>query len=267
MRLNMDNIFCFVKFGEKFFNEKLQKGEVYFSHSKKMNDIETKELIKGQGDKFDGKHIMILKNIKIIDENGDEKVFNHKIRIIISYPNVEDMPMYCMSYISKKFCKDYKNKKNYKVDCGYDFEKTIREHFPKADSALVILDIRSFLKQIESNGYVNGKLLHEKIGYYSMNNEYLDLRLYKFMCGYPADEPLDMKRPLSFAFPDRHKILFCKDVYFEGEEEYRLLLPERRISEPKTIKIDKIENSYLLSLEDFFAGFKVIEGELFVDKS
>lgn len=53
------------------------------------------------------------------------------------------------------------------------------------------------------------------------------------------------------------RVLFCKDTYFAGEKEYRILLPQKRISEPKeyTIRWGK-QPRQIYPIDEFFEGIE-----------
>lgn len=49
-----------------------------------------------------------------------------------------------------------------------------------------------------------------------------------------------------------YRVLFCKDVFFAGEQEYRIVLPNEVIESSKSYPISLSRKYEICSLKDFF---------------
>lgn len=60
------------------------------------------------------------------------------------------------------------------------------------------------------------------------------------------------KTTYSFMAEYAYRVLFCKDIFFKREQEYRIVLPEETIYEGTKYPVKIQENISIQPLDDFF---------------
>ena len=269
VRAMNDRIMLFVKFGEETYVRRLFNGRMYFSNAVKFRGIEKENGLKGQGDAFEA--ILQLKNGYAImtDPRTGLSICRPDITVSLGPADTEKTPVFCITCISED---DYeiqeKNGKKF-VTVSDALRKTIREHFPKADTAGVFFQPQRFLDSLAGLGVT----LHDKVRYFDFSPK----GVIKEMIEYVAQQPGvnsqhnqmlasiymetndgEQKR-LNITEQNMKRILFCKDKYFEEEREYRVILPHKRIIEPKeyTIRWGK-QSKKMYPIDEFFSGIELL---------
>lgn len=62
----------------------------------------------------------------------------------------------------------------------------------------------------------------------------------------------DGKTTYSFQADYVFRALFCKDVFFSDEQEYRIVLPHEKVSKGTSYQVKLSESIKILSLSEFF---------------
>ncbi len=96
-----------LKFGEKEYMDSFANGEMYFSHAKRFAEIED-ELIKGQGDKLEGKAVIRVTHMQASEYDNPEITFEVKVgdgMITMMAEYVRNMPVFCFTVYMKMIFK------------------------------------------------------------------------------------------------------------------------------------------------------------------
>lgn len=139
----------FVKFGQKkHLRRSLRYNRYYFGIAKQYKTIETQQKIKGQGDNREA--TLTVKGIdsaKMVQyQTGEDRSLPPSSKIEILNDEAAHIPAYCLSLIdTEKNCVLSNGKKL--ISPG--FMKTIREHFPNADAALIFRNYNLVRKAFE----------------------------------------------------------------------------------------------------------------------
>ncbi|MEA3424262.1 MAG: hypothetical protein U9Q80_10780 [Bacillota bacterium] len=240
-----------LKFGELKYMKSFVEGNIYFSHAKRFREIED-ELRRGQGDKLEGKAVVNSTRVRVTDLDNPNNVIDAKVgdeRITVMVESVDNMPVFCLTGLyNENFCVEEN-----RVIVNKNVLETIKEHFPKADTVVLIRKPAEFIHKIETEFVC--KVVHEKVQYLNMNP--VGMEWVKFVHNGNV-EKLDGKTNYTMTKDNSHRILLCKDLFFSKEKEYRLILPNELISSPKIYKFSKIDNAEIIEFDKFCSnGFNI----------
>jgi len=131
----LNEIILFVKFGEEQYIKKLLNGTLHFSNANCFCRMERENGQKGQGDAFEAVFQLKIKAGYFIDNSTLKKRNYSEERINVVFPNVLNTPVFCITGIKRGDCtiSESGEKRILKID--EEIKKTIKSHFPKADSA------------------------------------------------------------------------------------------------------------------------------------
>ncbi|MDF1617302.1 hypothetical protein [Petrocella sp. FN5] len=249
---------CLIKFGELEYMKKLIDGEFYFSHAKRFRELED-ELIKGQGDKFEGKAVVNTMSVRMYDPDTDEFLGELKTDLMtFSAAMVTNIPVYCLSVFWQDDCIFYKDSDNYALHFSDDIIKTIREHFPKADTAAIFHAPQDLLAVLEEQ--TKGTLVHNPVEYLSVKP--IGMEWIRFV-GADDIEKIDGGSKLSITTNNVHRTLFAKDTFFRDEKEYRVLIRDEQISTPEVRTYNIGNSGTLIDMEKLFRkGLKVVDASV-----
>lgn len=258
------NIRYLLKFGKRENISGIVNGKVWLSTAERLRKIED-ELVKGQGDKLEGGMHIAATGMRFVEEGtGKTANLSGLINLNIFMEPVKDVPIYCMFAC---FDKDVDNDGTIKLD--NKTQQTIREHFPEADAVAVIskpgVFISEFVSTIHNVGenkplYCKTDLAHYfkmygtevtlKDGSKGISN---DMELWKFLT--QDHDPVQEGNKTEWIVyrDDAWRNLFCKDVFFEGEQEYRFILPNETVISGKMYEVTLSEKIDVYGLDDFFA--------------
>ncbi|SKC58121.1 hypothetical protein [Maledivibacter halophilus] len=250
--MGSQEILFLVKFGRREHLVELENGKVYFSNSGRFNDIEKEQLKKGQGDTLDGRMLINATDVVIRDHESD-KVINRIDEAIMNmgFDGVNKMPVFCLTSGFITDCEYYYSANRYKIKFDKEKERIIREHFGDADSALVIETPKDFIRCVTQA--FEEKCYSELVRYYDMSILTMD-RL-EYLTG--ASDRFNNKRVFTMTTDNVYRHLYCKDDFFIQQQEFRFVVPEITITNPKTFDIEKGFKSRLVSVDDFFNGIEV----------
>jgi hypothetical protein len=240
-----------LKFGEKEYMDLFTNGEMYFSHAKRFAEIED-ELVKGQGDKLEGKAVIKVTHVKASEYDNPENSFELKVgdgMITMMAEYVRNMPVFCLTGVYEN---DFQISIENDVLINSDILNTMVAHFPKADTVVVIKNPSKFIDKIEAE--FTGKVVHGDVKYVTMNP--VGIEWIRFVHENNV-EKVEGGTKYSMTTDNAHRMLLCKDKYFIDEKEYRFILPDERIDNPKTYYFSKLANTEVMSFDDFRKrGFK-----------
>lgn len=232
-----------VKFGEKDHLKQLMQGEMFFSPSIAFKKIEELECNKGQGDRDEGVTEYHAKNVKMVPKSLDgsydmsKTIFMKDSIFNFMAEPCRYFPIFCLSNFEK-------NSNRYSVDLDQ-----IKKDFPKSTYALIICSKENFVNQIQSkfDAFCHDVLYFKKEILYE---EFLNFFSYGKSDGFD-DTNYNIMTDKGLAITDVNvfKDLFKKDTYFTKQKEYRILLKNIRIQEPKIYNIGKIDNCKLVEID------------------
>ncbi len=231
----------FLKYGKKDNLEKLKDGGIFFSPCKVFQNIEKEQLNKGQGDQWDGTLTTKAIEVELYADGFYKKLSDIDFSVIVS--KSENTPIFCI-----------KAAESYHVT--QEQYKKIRIQSPDWTHVLVIEDESAFLENIRFN--MRNKAFAHKVFYENVICddfiEFLrfgksDIRFYtpKYK---KSNDYMYMKVKL---FADSNEVfiriddsnyymtMYKKDVFFKGQNEYRIVLPYESITQGKLYDISPFE--------------------------
>lgn len=236
-----------IKFGQKKHLEEIINGNIRFCPSQKY--IEQEKLLhdKGQGDLLEGKMRLMVDSARMYDQQTNELMFeiNKPSELIVTIQNVNSMPICCFFAGTKQ---DYKrvNKDNYKIKFNSEIEQTIKHDFHEPDSALIIFNPSDFI----ANMKINLNAAASSIRYYDYSIQ--TLQQYRFLCSGSEEGSVG-----SMVYENRYRHLLCKDISFKNQKEYRFIVLNELINEPKLYPFAFDYDYLIVPATDLFSGLMV----------
>ena len=145
-------ILFFAKYGEYEHINSLLAGSIYFSNACEFRKTEEEQLLKGQGDKIDGILSLVASQAQVTSQdtfcntmNFDNQLFN------IDFGDNASKPAFCITAGTKENCSYSQDSKNYRIQIAEEQRKLISEHFPKADTVLLIKNPVAFVENVKMN--------------------------------------------------------------------------------------------------------------------
>ena len=254
--LVVDDIKYFLKFGKRKNISSIKNNQLWFSTPETLRPLED-SLVRGQGDKHEGGMRLITKNFLFTEEETGKqfRVSGPTVNIDFLIEPVNKVPLYCLFACYEKDCDT-----NGKIVLSKEIQQTIREHFPEADAVVIVPNPEEFVKKITNTISCNGKedirCISESVGYYHVfgfNERALDLSMFEYLT---QDSPVRQTEKgwertalQKYAW----RILFCKDVFFQNEQEYRFILPDEIVENGKLYEADIDGDSIeIMDLDEFF---------------
>ena len=247
-----------LKFGEKDHIEEFASGILYCSNAVTFWGIEDKLKIKGQGDILEAGVKTFTQRTTIQEyETGEIAVIERPINVIAHIEPAKHIPVFCMFSVFDDNC-EITSDGTLKIKLTAETKATIREHFPKADSVAVISNPVQFIDDVEKS--IGHRIEHECVHYFhigkglkiensdqtAMDSEYM-----KYLIQDTPPKVEKGEKIYSLAANYAYRVLFCKDVFFEREQEYRLVLPEETIYESTKYPVKIQESISIRPLDDF----------------
>lgn len=249
-----------LKFGEREKISGIQTGKVWMSTPEALRPLEY-ELVKGQGDKLEGGMHIYSSKMQLTDpttgftvtQTGD---FNFDI-LMNPFNNV---PIYCMFAVYDS------EVASGEIKLALETQTIIREHFPKADSVAVIKKPHDFIREFEESIHDDNEnsvipCISGKINYFNMygigDKHAIDGRFIDFITNGREPKRIDNKKQIPIYVDDAWRYLFCKDVFFQGEQEYRFILPDVSVDKGRLFEVNLSENIRIYGLDEFFERMNV----------
>ena len=256
----LDEIKLLIKFGEKRHLESLASGSMYFSHAQRFREFEEKLKIRGQGDRYEGASRIFAQRSSFQNKTSQEaQQLPDGSTFQITYESVDNIPVFCLFSCFERDCIVIDGG-TVQININDVVQRDIVDHFVKADSALIIHNPTSFANDIRNS--IKGNIKAEEVNYFHVEGYprkeggfAIDLDYFKYLCQDTPPRKFKNGYVYSFNADYSYRALFCKDVFFTNEQEFRILLPEDSINEPTEYKITLNESKLtLVSLEDLFNG-------------
>lgn len=250
----MDEIKYLLKFGKYPHIREFAEGSLYCSDAVTFWGIEEDLKIKGQGDILEAGTRVFAQRMALTKNGANSTTTIRKdINGLIHYDSAKHIPVFCMFAVGKNDC-SFDKLGNPLINLSEDVKKTIKNHFPNADSVGIIKDPDSFIHDVENTiGY---EVKHDKVHYF-----HIDM-------GFPANDGINTANDLEYAkylmqdtppingyyflIPEYiYRVLFCKDVFFKNEHEYRIVLPSETITCSKRYPIHIRQTIKIIPLDVF----------------
>ena len=158
--------------------------------------------------------------------------------ILVHIMPAKNIPVFCLFSVYENDCVlDDSGKYHFKL--SKEKQDTIIKHFPNADSVAIISDPAMFIEEVVNS--IGCYVKHEKVHYFHIDkgmgitndgNRTMEMEYMQYLM---QDTPpfTDEKGNKHYVFHADYafRVLFCKDVFFTNEQEYRIVLPNERINE------------------------------------
>lgn len=253
----MSEIKYFLKFGRMTHVKELADGNLYCSNAETFWGIEKNLKIKGQGDILEGGSRIFAQNMTMkSNESNEITTLNMNANVLIHYDSARRIPVYCLFIVYDDDC-EVDDKGNAVIVLSEEKQRTIREHFPNADSVAIISKPELFLDDMQAS--IGTRVEHEAVHYFhidkgfsvkdgnqiAMDNEYL-----KYLVQDVPPVIENGKRKYTFKATYVYRVLFCKDVYFRDEQEYRIVLPDDVITEGTYYSVNLSEDIKIVPIAE-----------------
>lgn len=191
------------------------------------------------------------------NETGEITVIDMPVNAIAHIDPAKHIPVFCMFAVFDDNC-EITSEGSLKIKLPAETKATIREHFPNADSVAVISNPEQFIEDVEKS--IGHRMEHECVHYFHIDKGLkiensdqtaMDMEYMKYLMQDTPPKVEKGKTTYSFAAKYAYRVLFCKDVFFEREQEYRLVLPEETIYKSTKYPVKIQESISIHPLDEF----------------
>lgn len=151
---------------------------------------------------------------------------------------------------TKEECSSYISDREYEIKFPDSFENEVRNSFKDADAALLIYEPEKFINSLLNT--INHTVIHDGIRYFDY--DLMDINMMYFLMGV---DKFEKNKRYSMVYDNRYRHLLCKDIAFEEQREYRFILLDDKIVEPKEYKFKFEAMHEIVDLRQLFNGIKV----------
>lgn len=253
----MEEIRYLLKFGRKSHVEEFARGTLFCSNAVTFWGIEDKLKIKGQGDILEaGSRIYAQKMTVLENSTGRASVISGNISALVHIEPAKHMPVFCMFAVYDVDCKEDRNGELH-IALPDKTKEVVRSHFPNADSVAIIKNPTEYLEDVENT--IGHQVKCERVHYFNIDNGFkvdnghitaMDMQYMKYLS---QDVPPVIEargKRYSFVADYAYRALFCKDVFFSDEQEYRIVLPEERICKGTKYSVRIRQKIEVISLDE-----------------
>lgn len=251
----MKEVKYLLKFGQKEHIQQFVDGNLYCANSKLYRGIEQQQNTKGQGDILEGIFKVFAQNLKAVNRTTGEEI-SVKDRIVnLEYDGLDKTPIFCMFAVFEDDCiNDIEG--NISIKLNVETKHIISEHFPNADTVAIINNPTQFCDDLTK--HFNNGVKYGLVEYFNISNGLLgidgkpsiDGRVVQKIIGKELSEVKG--RTINVNTSDFQNILFCKDTFFEKQQEFRIILTTAQIENGTTFRIRFTEKPEVMSITDFF---------------
>ena len=229
--MNKESV-CLLKFGKKDHIDQFSAGSLFCSDAVTLWGVEKDLKIRGQGDILEAGS-RIFSNNFTMQQHGtsDTTEFNMKSNILVHYEPAEHIPVFCLYSVFPDEClMGTDGKLDIRLS---DISKaTICQHFPIADSFALITNPELFINDVKDS--IGCRMEYGLVHYFNIDKGFdvndgkqsaVDMEYFKYLTQDTPPISENGKKIYSFNADYVYRCLFCKDVFFSGEREYRIVLP------------------------------------------
>lgn len=223
---------CFIKFGRKDHLEQFSTGSLFCSDAVTLWGIEKDLKIKGQGDILEAGSRIFTNNFTMQQHGtGRTTNFNMNSNILVHYDPAEHIPVFCLYSVFSDECIMGADG-NLDIRLSDKSKSTILQHFPNADSFALVTKPTLFISDVSDS--ISCRIEHGLVHYFNIDKGLyvnsgeqtaVDMEYFKYLTQDTAPVSENGKTIYSFNADYVYRCLFCKDVFFSGEREYRVVLP------------------------------------------
>lgn len=233
----MGNIRFFLKFGKKDHLKDLVEEKLYCSNATTFWGIEDELKIKGQGDRLEAGTMLHAQNVWMQShETGEILSITGKSNGLLRVEPAKNIPVYCLFAVYDEDCV-LNEDGTVVIALSQEKKNAIREHFPNADGVVIIDNPEEFLLDIRNT--IGKDIKDELVHYFNIDKGYEtndgqianDMRYMKYIVQDSKPVKINGMTKYTFLADFAFRVLFCKDMYFENEQEYRIVLPSEYIEE------------------------------------
>lgn len=176
---------------------------------------------------------------------------------LIRVEPAEKMPVFCMFAVYEEDCK-VNDDRNMVINLSDEKKQTIRKHFPNADSVAIIPNPEMFIEDIRNS--IGTEIKAESVHYFHIDKGFetkdgqtaMDMEYLKYLMQDAPPAKVDGATRYTFYTDFAFRVLFCKDVFFEKEQEYRIVLPNEKIEIGKSYAVQLLSDYEIYDLNTFF---------------
>lgn len=253
----MNEVRFLLKFGKKKHIEEFVDGSLFCSNAETFWGIEKDKKIKGQGDILEAGSRMFAQRMTMQEhDTGNITAFNMKANALVHFEPAKNIPVFCLFTVyDSDCCKDYEG--HYSICLSEETKKVIREHFPNADTVAIIDYPQQFIEDVVvSIGY---RIEHGQVQYFNIDKGLdagdgkvaMDMEYMKYLMQDVPPVKENGTEKYIFCVDYVYRSLFCKDIFFRQEQEYRIVLPEESISEGKHYPVRFSTGIQMMPLDEF----------------
>ena len=243
----------FVKYGEEEHLKQIVDGSLRFSPSEVYVKMEEEQHNKGQGDMLDGK--WVINNVmggRLIEEGtGRVYIIPSNARFFITIQDVNSMPVFCLSYYDEQYITEEDSQRSFYLP--EDKVNSLKHDFPKATHALLIFEQDVFIEEVQkAEGH---KIISDRIHYFNFDTN--EIRMASFLT--TGNEETEQKSGIAYTttYEDRYRHLLCKDNNFKDQDEYRFIILDELIKEPKKYSFEFKSAYKIVPIDDLVTGVEV----------
>lgn len=248
-----------LKFGKRHHVEEFATGSLFCSNALTFWGIEEELKIKGQGDVLEaGSRMFAQKMTMQAYGSNDIATFNMNANVLVHYDPAKLIPVFCLFAVYDEDC-IADEEGNVTIHLSDLKQKTIREHFPNADSVGIISRPDQFLHDVTHS--IGTRVEHEAVHYFNIDKGFkvdgsnqiaMDMEYMKYLVqDVPPTIENGMKK-YTFRAEYVYRALFCKDVFFQDEQEYRIVLPDEKITKGTPFPFKLSDSIQVLSIDELF---------------
>ena len=236
----------------------LVKGNIYCSNAITFWGIEDELKIKGQGDILEARTRVFAQKMIMQHPDTKEVIMEcGKVNGLVGVESAEKMPVFCMFAVYEEDCKADGNG-NIIINLSGDKKQTIREHFPNADAVAIIPNPEVFIGDVRKS--IGTEIKAEKVNYFHIDKGLdtkdgraaIDMEYMKYLMQDTPPVKVDGATTYIFYADYAFRVLFCKDVFFKKEQEYRIVLPNEIIEAGRSYPVQLSMDYKICDLNPFF---------------
>lgn len=247
-----------LKFGRREHTQAFAAGQIFFSNAQTFWGIEDNLKIKGQGDRLEAssKFFASRMTMQSLEDNSVIAAVSN-CHGLVRYEPAEQMPVFCLFAVLEKDC-SINDDGTIEIHLSEEIKDTIRKHFPSADSVAIIDDPEQFLCDVCQG--ICSRVEHGLVQYFHIaegvtgkdGQPRMDMEYMKYLTQDVPPVIEGNKREYRFIEAYVYRALMCKDVYFQGEQEYRIVLPNEKIARGTVYNVEYTIPLRVESIDDFF---------------
>lgn len=254
----MSDIRFLLKFGQRSHMENLVKGNLYCSNAQIFWGIEDEMMIRGQGDVLEASTIIYAQSMTVYDPLTNEVLqqMDNPIRCVARIGTVEDMPVFCLFAVMDKDC-ELDDDGKIRIRLSQETKDTIKTHFPNADSVVIIDNPENFIEDVKAS--IGHEIKSDLVQYFNIDKGLgtksgktaVDLAYLNFLSQDTPPVKGCEKEKIVIREDSACRSLFCKDVFFRNEQEFRIVMPTEHISVGTNYPVNLTDTYKIEELERF----------------